>query len=170
MAMTRAERERLIHQYADGPARLRAAFERVPEAARQWRPAPSEWSAHEVIVHCGDSETVSASRIRWLIAEPEPLILGYDEAHWAVTLDYHAHPLEPAFAAIDAARANTVALLRHMPDDIWERHGRHSQSGAFSAEDWLRIYAEHLEEHCRQIETNVAAWRAGVEGTGNREQ
>ena len=38
--------------------------------------------------------------------------------------------------------------------------GRHSASGRYTAEDWLRIYAEHLENHARQIEANVAAWRA----------
>jgi len=53
--MDRTQREKLIQQYADGPARLRAALARVPEAARQWRPAPGEWSAHEVICHCADS-------------------------------------------------------------------------------------------------------------------
>lgn len=167
MGMTRGEREELIEQYAEGPARLRAALAEVPAAALQWRPAPDEWSAHEIIVHCGDSETASASRIRQLIADPEPLIVGYDQDAWALALDYHAHPLEPALAAVDAARANTVALLRHMPDAIWERHGRHSEAGAYSAEDWLRIYAAHLHEHCAQLAGNVAAWRER-EGTGNR--
>jgi hypothetical protein len=38
--------------------------------------------------------------------------------------------------------------------------GRHSESGRYSAEDWLTIYAEHLEGHALQIESNVAAWRA----------
>ncbi len=31
------------------PARLRAALVKVPQAALKWRPAPGEWSAHEVI-------------------------------------------------------------------------------------------------------------------------
>jgi len=28
------------------------------------------------------------------------------------------------------------------------------------AEDWLRIYAGHLETHTRQLERNLAAWQA----------
>jgi hypothetical protein len=158
MGMTRAEREQLIQQYAEGPAKLSAALAEVPADAVQWRPAPGAWSAHEIIVHCGDSETASASRIRQLIADPAPLIVGYDQDAWATLLDYHAHPLEPALAAVDAARANTVALLRHMPDEIWERQGRHSDSGAYSAEDWLRVYAAHLTEHSDQLAGNVAAF------------
>jgi hypothetical protein len=56
MSLTRDERDRLIQQYADGPARLEAALARVPAAALQWRPAPGEWSAHEVI-HCNSNDT-----------------------------------------------------------------------------------------------------------------
>ena len=58
-------------------------------------------------------------------------------------------------------RANTAALIRRLPESAWSRAGRHSESGPYSAEDWLRIYAAHLEDHSRQIEANVAAWRAG---------
>lgn len=160
MALTAAERRTLIDNYAAGPARLRAAIAAVPAEALTWRPAPREWSAHEVAVHCADSETQAAGRIRFLAAEPDPvLIQGYDEANWAVAFDYHAHPLELALATVDAVRANTVALLRRLPEDAWGRAGRHSQSGPYTAENWLRIYAAHLEEHARQIEANVAAWR-----------
>jgi len=155
MTLTREERERLIQQYAGGPARLAAALARVPAAARQWRPAPGEWSAHEMIIHCADSETNAAGRIRSLIAEPAPLIAGDDQAAWAIVLDYHARPLEPALAAV---RANTVPLLRSLPDTAWERAGRHTESGRYSAEDWLRIYGAHLEDHALQIEANLAAW------------
>lgn len=159
MALSPAERRALIDQYAAGPARLRAAFAAVPAEALTWRPAPREWSAHEVAVHCADSETQAAGRIRFLTAEPEPLVQGYDEAQWAVTFDYHAHPLELALATVDAVRANTTALLRRLPDEAWTRVGRHTESGRYGAEDWLRIYAAHLEDHACQIEANVKAWR-----------
>lgn len=158
MTLSAQQREHLIDQYAEGPALLRTAFDRVPEEARRWRPAPDAWSAHEVVVHCGDSETNAHGRIRYLVAEPEPLIVGYDEAAWAVVLDYHALSVEPAFAAAEAVRANTVALLRALPDEAWQRAGRHTQSGAFSAEDWLRTYAVHLHDHADQIAANLAAW------------
>ena len=160
MPLTPAERNALIERYTAGPARLRGAIAAVPTPALTWRPAPTEWSAHEVAVHCSDSETQAAGRIRFLVAEPQPLVQGYDEAGWAVTFDYHAHPLDVALATVDAVRANTAALIRRLPDAAWSRAGRHTESGPYSAEDWLRIYAAHLEDHSRQIEANVAAWRA----------
>jgi DinB family protein len=160
MALSQREREKLIGRYVDGPARLKAALAAVPAEALQWRPKPGEWSAHEVIVHCADSETNAAGRIRYLAAEPDPVVLGYDQAEWARRFDYHQLPLEPALALVEAVRANTAALLRRMPEDAWPRVGRHTESGRYGAEDWLRIYAEHLEVHAAQIEANVAAWRA----------
>lgn len=160
MSLTSEQRQRLIQQYADGPRRLRAALATVPPPALTWRPAPGEWSAHEVVVHCSDSETQSASRIRVLISEKDPVIQGYDEAQWARDFDYHAHPLDVALATVDAVRANTAALLLRLPEAAWSKVGRHTESGRYTGEDWLGIYAEHLEVHARQIEANVAAWRA----------
>ena len=164
MGMNSQERTKLIEQYADGPRRLRAAWDAVPAAARQWRPAAGEWSAHEVVVHCADSETQAAGRIRLLVTDPDPVIQGYDEAQWARDLDYHAHPLEVALATVDAVRAHTTVLIRRLPDEAWLKEGRHTESGHYTAEDWLRIYADHLENHARQIEANVAAWRASGKG------
>jgi len=161
MGDTAQERESLIARYEAGPARLRAALERVPAEARKWRPGPEKWSAHEVVVHCGDSETNAAARIRYLLAEKEPVIQGYDQAHWAKALDYHAAPLEPALRAVEAARANTAALLRRLPESAWAARGTHTETdGPYTAGDWLRVYAEHLEKHSRQIERNLEAWKA----------
>lgn len=160
MAMSTAERETLIRRYAEGPARLRAAYDKVPPEARQWRPAPGKWSAHEVVVHCADSETNASLRIRYLAAEKEPLIVGYDQEEWARTFDYHQHPVEAAMATVEAVRANTVPLLRRLPDSAWTREGKHTESGRYTGEDWLNTYAAHVENHARQIERNLEAWQA----------
>jgi len=161
MALSLGEREELIEQYARGPERIRTALGRVPDEARQWRPGPGKWSVHEVVVHCADSETNAALRLRYVLAEKDPLIVGYDQEEWARRFDYHSLPLEPALAALFAARGHTVPLLRRLGEQDWAREGRHTESGRYTAEDWLRIYAEHLEKHAGQIERNLAAWGAG---------
>jgi hypothetical protein len=160
MALAKSERDDLIRRYEGGAAKLRAAWERVPAEARKWRPAEGKWSAHEVVCHAADSETNAHARIRFLAAEPSPVILGYDQAHWAEALDYHTLPVEPAMATVEAVRANTVPLLRRMPEDAWARKGTHTESGAYTAEDWLRIYADHLDKHAGQIDRNLEAWKA----------
>ncbi len=160
MALTAAERAALIERYARGPALLKAALKKVPAEAMQWRPAPGKWSAHEVIVHCADSETNSVARIRFLLAEEQPVIQGYDQDRWARVLDYHTLPVENALATVATVRANTVPVLQRMSERDWQRAGTHTESGRYTAEDWLKIYAEHLEIHTRQLERNLAAWKA----------
>jgi DinB family protein len=160
MTHSRSEREALIRRYEEGPARLRAAWEKVPPEARKWRPGTGKWSAHEVVCHAADSETNAAIRIRFLAAEPKPAIAGYDQEQWARIFDYHAAPVEPALAAVEAVRANTAALLRRLPDTAWEAEGTHTESGPYTGDDWLATYAEHLEKHSRQIERNLEAWKA----------
>ena len=158
--MTPDERAALIERYAAGPARLRAAVSEAPEEMRHWRPEPGEFSVHEIALHCADSEANAHMRIRYLLAEDAPVLAGYDADRWATTLAYAARPLGPALAVVDAVRANTVPLLRLAGDADWARSGTHTESGPYSAEDWLRIYAAHCHEHAEQVERVVAAWRA----------
>lgn len=158
--MSPHERRLLIERYAAGPQLLRAELERVPAAALQWRPARGKWSVHEIVCHCADSETISSTRIRFLVGEEHPTILGYDQDRWAERFDYHALPLDGALRQIEQVRAWTTDLIHRFPDAHWARTGTHTESGHYTAETWLQTYAEHLEQHTRQIERNLAAWNA----------
>lgn len=157
--MASVEQERLIARYAEGPDRLEAALAQVPLEALQWRPAPEKWSVHQVVVHCADSETNSHMRVRYLVAEESPMIVGYDQDRWVDELDYHAHPIALALATIRAVRANTVPLLRRLTPEQWDRRGTHTESGTYGVGEWMEIYAEHLHQHERQILRNLEAWK-----------
>jgi hypothetical protein len=158
--MTPEEREDRIRRYAAGGLRLRAAYESAPPEALKWRPAPGEFSVHEIVCHCADSETNAAARIRYLVAEDEPVLIGYDQDRWAVVFDYDGHPAEAALAAVEAMRANTLPILRGLSEADWAKAGTHTESGHYTAGDWLRTHSEHVEEHVAQIERTVEAWRA----------
>jgi hypothetical protein len=88
------------------------------------------------------------------------VVQDYDQDAWARDLDYHVQPLDLALDVVAAVRAATASLLGRLPASVWAKVGRHTGSGRYTGEDWLRIYADHLEGHARQIEENVAAWRA----------
>jgi hypothetical protein len=98
-------------------------------------------------------------RVRYLLAEKEPRILGYDQEEWARTFDYHAHPLEAALATVEAVRANTAALLQRVPESAWSKEGHHTESGRYTMDDWLRIYADHVHNHSDQIDRAHEAWK-----------
>jgi hypothetical protein len=159
MFFTAAEREERIVQYERGPLLIRDTLALVPEQAVRWRPGQGRWSVHEIVCHCADSEVNGAARIRYLVAQKEPTIAGYDQDEWARVFNYHALPLAPALRTVEAVRANTTFLLRTLAEEAWRKEGRHSESGRYSVQDWLRIYADHLEKHARQIERNLAAWK-----------
>src|SRR5262245_10238266 len=76
--LTREERNHRIEQYASAPKRIREVLEKVPPEAMKWRPAEGEFSVHEIVCHCADSETNAYSRIRYLLTEEKPVIVGYD--------------------------------------------------------------------------------------------
>lgn len=160
MSFDAATRENFLRRYRQGAALLRQAWGEVPAEARTWRPGEGKWSAHEVVVHCADSETYSGIRIRLLLAEAEPLIVGYDETTWARRFDYHASDPELALRLVETVRAHTSAMLDRLPEEAWGRMGRHTHSGPYGTDDWLRSYGEHLEIHAAQIRRNLAAWQA----------
>jgi hypothetical protein len=152
------EREKLILDYERGPALLRTAWESVPQEARTWRPGPGKWSAHEVVVHCADSETYAATRIRLLIGENSPTIIGYDQEAWARTFDYHSQSTDRALRTVEAVRAGTLPIIRSLKESDWAKEGRHTESGPYNACDWLKSYGNHLTSHAKQIERNLAAF------------
>ncbi|HTY73401.1 MAG TPA: DinB family protein [Actinomycetes bacterium] len=146
------DREDLLARYADGVAQVRAALAGA-SAEDMDRAAAGEWSARQVVHHLADSETNSYLRLRRLIAdEGTPQIQGYDEAGWAVRLHYADRPVDAALGVFSAVRAASLEILRSLADDIdWERAGLHSESGAYTIDDWLRIYADHAHDHADQI-------------------
>lgn len=158
--MTPEERDHLIRRYNEGAGLLREAYEATPIEMRQWRPEPAAWSVHQIICHCADSEMGGALRIRMLAAEPAPQIVGYDQDAWTQIFAYHERSTDLALAVIDAVRAWTAALLPVITEDQWNKVGHHSESGPFSATDWLETYGNHLHAHVDQIRANVAAWNA----------
>jgi hypothetical protein len=44
-----------------------------------------------------------------------------------------------------------MQLLQFLSDEDWQRAGTHSESGRYTLEDWLRIYAAHAHNHAAQI-------------------
>jgi DinB superfamily len=154
--MDRAARAALVDQYRAGHAAIVAALADIGEANLDVRPADGGWTPREVVHHTADSEMTSAIRFRRLVAEDEPLIVGYDGDEFARRLHYADRPIEPALAAIAAARATTVQILDSLTDAEWERSGTHSDSGAYGVERWLEIYAVHCHDHADQIRAAVA--------------
>jgi hypothetical protein len=149
--MDRQERSALIEQYRRGYETIMAALEGITDAEWDAREGPGEWSPRQVVHHLADSEMTSAIRIRRLIVEDAPEIQGYNQEAFAEQLFYD-RPVENSLLALQAARATTAELLDRMTDADWQSTGAHTESGRFSAHDWLQVYAVHCDEHADQIQ------------------
>lgn len=149
--MTPEERSKLIAQYAAGYDEVVRALEGFPAENLGAHPIPGKWSAREIVHHLGDSESTSAIRLRKLLVEDSPTIEGYDQDQFATKLRYNDRDMQPALEAFRSSRETTVQLLSLMTEDDWKRAGVHTESGPYSAEKWLVIYADHAHGHASQI-------------------
>lgn len=149
--MTPDERQELIAQYKDGYSEVSRNLQNFPEDSLTEHPIPGKWSAAEIIHHLADSETTSGLRLRRLLVEDHPLIQGYDQDDYAAKLHYKERDINPSLEAFRSARATTGQLLDLMTEQDWQREGTHSDSGSYSTEDWLGIYASHAHNHAAQI-------------------
>ena len=144
------ERRALIDLYREWITAVDKALAGATPDELDRRPAPDEWSAREVAHHLADSETMSTIRLRRLLAEDAPLIVGYDQDEYARVLRYD-RPWERSFAVFAAVRAANIELLGALTEDEWARTGTHSDDGPYSVEGWLQIYASHGHDHADQI-------------------
>jgi len=145
------ERRELIAQYKAGYDEVSRSLANFPPSRLTARPFEGKWSAAEIVHHLADSETTSALRLRRLLVEDHPLIQGYDQEAFAARLHYNDRDIAPALEAFRAARAGTAQLLDLMTEEDWRREGTHSESGSYTTEDWLGIYAAHAHNHAAQI-------------------
>jgi hypothetical protein len=149
-------RKRLIDQYKDGYRAVADALAGATDVELDAHPAPGKWSAREIVHHLADSEMTSAIRLRLLLATERPTISGYDENEFARRLHYE-RPIKASLAALEAARRSTAEILDRMGESDWVREGTHTESGRYTMDTWLEIYAVHAHNHADQIRRARAA-------------
>jgi len=145
-----AERRReLIARYRAGHQAVIEALQGIDEGELD-RSASGEWTPRQIAHHLADSEMTSAIRLHRLITEDEPVLTGYDGDEFARRLT-RDRPIAPSIEAMRWARESSAQILDRLSDDEWKRTGTHSESGPYSVETWLEIYAAHLHDHAAQI-------------------
>ena len=159
----------LDHLGEDDPATVQAATvarlrELVAESGEdlRTRPEPKEWSVIECIGHLTDSELVTAGRVRWILVEDEPQVIGYDQDLWVDGLHHDRDDPQALIALFDALRSANLRLLStRAPIDL-ERIGRHNERGPESYGLMVRLTAGHDRFHIAQAERALAAVRAAA--------
>jgi len=140
-----------IDAYLDGPVKLRRAVAGMSTTQLEARPVPGKWSTLEVVCHLVDSEQAWCHRMKRVIAEEKPLLIGYDESRFTATLRYHDHDLDTELTLMEGMRAQMALVLRALPEATWTRTGVHSERGLITLEEMLQAEVEHVPHHIAQI-------------------
>jgi hypothetical protein len=141
----------LIDAYLAGPPTLRAAVRGMSREQLAARPVAGKWSTLEVVCHLADFDPILADRMKRIIAEDRPQLLGADEKRFAAALAYHQRDLEEELALIEHTRAQLARILRTLPDEALQRVGVHNERGELTLERMLTIATNHLPHHVRFI-------------------
>jgi uncharacterized damage-inducible protein DinB len=162
--MSVSSREALIESYLSSLPRLRKAVADLGPEQLKARPVPGRWSTLEVVCHLVDSEQAWCHRMKRVIAEERPLLIGYDETRFTATLPYHEADLEEELALLERMRKQMAHILRGLPDSAWSRTGVHNERGLITLEEMLRAEAEHVPHHLAHISEKRKALGLAAEG------
>ncbi len=158
--MSPEERKKKIESYGIAHQQLVSALEHLPREMWQFRPAPSRWTIHEILVHIADSEANSYIRCRRFVAEPGSIVLGYDENKWARDLNYHDQGTDDALELFKWLRYKSYILVKDLAESVWSNAVNHTETGIMTMDDWLDTYERHIPEHVAQMQADYADWLA----------
>jgi DinB superfamily len=123
------------------------------------RPFEGKWTPNEVIGHLADGEWVYGYRLRLILCEDNPTILGTNQDLWVASQRHNERePLELVEIFRTLRQFNLTLLSRTSPADL-KRSGQHNERGPESLGVMLRTLAGHDLSHLDQIKRYVEAAR-----------
>jgi hypothetical protein len=150
------EMNQLIDEFERGGEKLRQAVKGLSAADLTAFPVPGSWSIQQIVVHMQDADLVGVDRMKRIIAEENPLLVGYNETLFANKLSYHDQSVETAITLLDLARKQLAIALRKLPAEAFERSGIHTEVGKVTLGTQIKKYNEHLDHHLAFIKKKRA--------------
>jgi uncharacterized damage-inducible protein DinB len=109
------------------------------------------WSLRQTVHHIADSHINSLCRFKLALTEDEvPTIRPYYEDRWADLADSKL-PVESSLAIIDGVHQRWAALVGSMSDEDFAREFKHPETGNWTLEKVLGLYAWHSLHHTAHI-------------------
>jgi len=142
----------------DPLAVLRASLDEVPTlvsaaSAEQLghAPAPGEWSAWQVLSHLADSDLMAGTRVRMIVTQDRPALVGYDQEAWTARFSALDGDVQDTLERWRALRATNVRIFASLTAAEWQRVGVHSERGEESARLTVELMAGHDRVHLDQF-------------------
>jgi hypothetical protein len=121
------------------------------------RPFEGKWTPNEIIGHLTDSEWVYGYRLRLILCEDDPTILGTNQDLWVAALRHNERePLELVEIFRTLRQFNLAEWRRTSPEHL-KRTGQHNERRLESLGVMLRLLAGHDLSHLDQITRYIHA-------------
>lgn len=130
-----------------------------PAAVLGTRPFQGKWTPNEVIGHLTDNEWVYGYRLRLILCEDNPTILGTSQDSWVAALRHNEREPSELVEIFRTLRQFNLAVWRRTSPADLERTGRHNERGPESLGVMLRLLAGHDLSHLDQITRYIQAVR-----------
>jgi uncharacterized damage-inducible protein DinB len=147
-----ANLQEMINTYLEGPKTLRRAVAGMTREQAAARPIAGKWSTLEVVCHLADFDPILADRMKRVIAEDKPQLIGADENRFAAALAYADRDLEEELTIIEKTRQQMARILKKLPPQALSRTGLHNERGELSLEKLLATSTNHIPHHVKFIE------------------
>ena len=128
-------------------------------AVLRTRPFEGKWTPNEVIGHLTDGEWVYGYRLRLILCEDSPTILGTQQDSWVAALRHNEREPSELVEIFRTLRQLNLAVWRRTSPADLERSGQHNERGAESLGVMLRLLAGHDLSHLDQIDRYIQAIR-----------
>ena len=147
----------MINAYVEGPKALRQAVAGMTREQATARPVAGKWSTLEVVCHLADFDPILADRMKRVIAEDRPQLVGADENRFAAALAYHDRDLEEELTILDKTRSQLARVLRKLPAEALQRVGIHNERGPRTLEQLLTGAVNHIAHHLEFVKAKRTA-------------
>ena len=128
-----------------------------PAEVLRGRAIQGKWTPNEIIGHLTDSEWVYGYRLRLVLSEDEPAILGFRQDAWVASLRHNEREPSELVEIFRTLRLlNLPVWTRMSPEDL-QRSGQHNERGAESLAVILQLLAGHDLSHLDQISRYIQA-------------
>jgi uncharacterized damage-inducible protein DinB len=145
---SRQERMTVIREL---PQRMRDAVAGLSTEQLDTEYRPGGWTVRQTVHHVADSHSNSLTRFKLALTEDEPpTIRPYYEDRWAELADSRL-PIDVSLNMIDGMHARWVALMESMSDEDFGKKFIHPETGDWSLDGALALYAWHSKHHTAHI-------------------
>ena len=121
------------------------------------RPFAGKWTPNEIIGHLTDSEWVYGYRLRLILCENDPAILGTQQDLWVAGLRHNEREPSELVEIFRTMRLFNLALWKRTSPEDLKRTGQHNERGPESLGVMLRLLAGHDLSHLEQITRYIQA-------------